>query len=141
MGDSRGPGDDELALLRKELEAVPKPDRLDFLASLPPDRQVRFKRILAREDIKKLNSHMDRLVRQRSAPSYEKWIAQARAGCATSPDAMVEVLQEQAERLRPQDSIWISRITETASAGAYSKRQEQVIRAIYSRYFGSQSGR
>ena len=34
-------------------------------------------------DIKKLNDHLDRLARQRAAPSYEKWIAEARAGRAT----------------------------------------------------------
>ncbi|MHC4993064.1 MAG: hypothetical protein ACYTGC_18990 [Planctomycetota bacterium] len=134
-------GDDidvERARLSKELEAIPRSERLDFLANLPPDRRARFKRILPREDIKKLNDHLDRLVRKRATPTAETWLAEARAGRASSPDAMVEVLQEQLERLRPQDATWIRRISDTASGGAYSKRQEEVIRAIYARYFGAQ---
>lgn len=133
-------GDKERERLRRELEAVPKSERLDYLAGLPAERRLSFKRILPREDIKKLNSHMDRLTRRRATPSYETWIAEARAGRASSPDAMVEVLGEQLDRLRPQDSTWIRRITDTSSGGAYSKRQEEVIRAIYTRYFGSQCG-
>ena len=57
--------DDERARLLEELQAIPKSDRLEYLASLPPDRRATFKRVLPREDIKKLNSHIDRLVRQR----------------------------------------------------------------------------
>ncbi len=53
---------------------------------------------------------------------------------------MVEVLRERADRLRPQDALWLDRITTTASAGSYSKRQEAVIRGIYERYFGAQCG-
>jgi len=119
---------------------VPREKRLDYLADLPPDRQTLFKRILPREDIKKLNDHINRLTRKRATPTYETWLADARAGRASSPDAMIEVLRENAARLRPQDSTWITRITDTASAGAFSRRQEEVIRAIYARYFGSQCG-
>ncbi|MHC5003460.1 MAG: hypothetical protein ACYTJ0_10085 [Planctomycetota bacterium] len=128
--------DADRARLLKELQAVPKAERLDYLAGLPPERRAEFKRILPREDIRKLTSHMDRLVRQRSAPSYETWIADARAGRASSADAMVEVLREALDRLRPQDATWIRRITDTSPGGSYSKRQEEVIRAIYARYFG-----
>ena len=132
--------DDETARLRKELEAIPREGRLDYLAGLPPERQAPFKRILPREDLRKLNRHIDRLARQRAAPSYEKWIAEARTGRAATPDAMVEALLEVKDRLRPQDATWIDRITDTASAGSFSKRQEQVIRAIYARYFRAANG-
>lgn len=130
-----GGTDDERARLLEELQAIPKGERLEYLAGLPTDRRAQFKRILPREDIKKLNDHVDRQLRRRSLPTYESWIADARAGRATTPDAMVDVLLEQPDRLRPQDLTWIRRITETASAGSYSKRQEAVIRAIYARYF------
>ena len=53
---------------------------------------------------------------------------------------MIEALLEQFDRLRPQDATWIRRIADTASGSGYSKRQEEVIRAIYARYFGSQCG-
>jgi hypothetical protein len=139
MRDGRTGSSDQTAALRKELEAVPKPERLDYLANLPRDRQASFKRILSPEELKKLNEHIDRLVRQRSKPTYETWIAEARAGRASSTDAMIEVLREENHRLRPQDALWISRISETASAGSYSRRQQEVIGAIYDRYFGSQT--
>lgn len=126
---------DEDDALRKELEAVPREDRLDFLAGLPRERQVRFKRILPPGDITKLIEHIDRQVARRAKPSYETWLAEARAGRAANPDAMIEALREIAAKLRPQDAMWISRIADTASAGSYSSRQEQVIRSIYARYF------
>ena len=137
MGEHPDPND--LARLREELQAVPKPQRLDFLADLPPARQAVFKRILSREDIRKLNEHLDRRVRTRARPSYEVWIAEARAGRATTPDAMIEVLSESTDRMRPEDAAWIKRITLTASGRSFTKRQEQVIRGIYARYYGPQA--
>ncbi|MBT8485123.1 MAG: hypothetical protein KJO43_06055 [Phycisphaerae bacterium] len=131
--------DDEAARLRRELEAVTPSERLDYLAALPPERQNRFKRILSRDEIKKLNDHIDRLLRQRAKPTYESWIADARAGRASSPDAMIEALRENASRLRPRDAQWIERISETAGGRSFSKKQEAVIRGIYERYFGSQA--
>ena len=119
---------------------MPREERLDYLAALPADRQAKFRRILPREDVKKLNNHIDRMLRRRAAPSREQWLADARAGKASSPDAMVEVLLELGEKLRPQDASWISRITATASAGAYSRRQQDVIRGIYTRYFDPRRG-
>jgi len=126
--------------LRRELEAIAPAERLDYLASLPPDRLALFKRLLSRDEVRKLNQHIDRVTRRRAKPSYESWLAEARAGRASSPDAMVEALKERADRLRPSDALWIDRITTTASAGSYSKRQEAVIRGIYERYFGAQCG-
>jgi Mg/Co/Ni transporter MgtE len=129
------PADHENAALRQELEAIPREDRLDYLAKLPPDRQARFKRILPKEDLAKLNQHIDRLVRKQRTPTLESWLADARAGRASTPEAMVEVLREVSDRLRPQDAAWIQRIDATASAGGFSKRQRDVIHAIYARYF------
>jgi hypothetical protein len=122
--------------LRAELEEIPRAERLDYLAALPADRLAAFKRVLSPGEVRKLNQHIDRATRRRAEPTYESWLAEARAGRATSPDAMVEVLRERAERLRPQDALWIDRIATTASAGSYSKKQAAVIRGIYERYFG-----
>ena len=123
--------------LRRELEAIPRPERLAYLAGLPSDRLVAFKRLLSRDEVRKLNQHIDRETRRRAKPTYESWLAEARAGRASSPDAMVEVLRECADRIRPRDALWLDRITTTASAGSYSKKQAAVIRGIYERYFGA----
>lgn len=125
----------ENAALRERLAAIPKNERLDFLANLPREELVRFKRILPKEDLRKLTDHIDRLLRASRKPTLESWLAEARAGRASTPEAMVEVLREAAHRLRPQDAIWLRRIDETAAAGGFSRRQQQVIRGIYERYF------
>ncbi len=127
--------DPDEAALRERLAAIPRAARLDFLANLPRDEQVRYRRILPPEDVRKLTEHVDRLVRARRRPTLESWLAEARAGRATTPEAMVEVLREAFDSLRPQDAAWIRRMDETASASGFSKRQQQVIRAIYERYF------
>ena len=74
-------------------------------------------------------------MRQAKRPSVESWLADARAGHAATPEAMVEVLREVLDRLRPQDKQWIERIDRTAAAGSFSKRQREVIGAIYAKYF------
>ena len=127
--------DDERAVLRRRLEAVPPGERLDYLAGLPREELTRFKRILLPEDLKKLMRHIDLLVRQRRTPTVESWLADARAGRAATPEAMVAVLREIVARMRPQDADWIRRMDETAAAGGFSKRQREVIGAIYARYF------
>jgi hypothetical protein len=129
------PNQHDPAALRRELEAIPRAERLDWLAGLPRQRQTAFKRILPRDDLARLNRRIDDLERQRRIPTVESWLADARAGRANSPDAMIEVLKEVAGRLRPQDAQWIGRIETTASAGGYSKRQRAVIEGIYARYF------
>ena len=122
-------------VLRRELESIPPGERLDYLANLPPERQNAFKRILPRADLQKLNLHIDRLARQRRKPTLESWLADARDGRASTPEAMIEVLREVSDRLRPKDLEWIQRIETTAAAGGLSKRQQDVIRSIYARYF------
>ena len=107
---------DDDAALRAELEAIARKDRLTYLAGLPAERQMLFRRILPMEDIRKLNQRVDLLERERRKPTLESWLADARAGRAATPEAMVEVLKELADRLRPQDADWIRRIDETASA-------------------------
>ena len=134
MGSGRPPTPDEL---RSELEAIPREDRLEFLANLPRDRQVAFKRILPPDAIEKLIAHLNRRVQRSKVPSREQWLAEARAGRAASPDAMIEVLLASDTKLRPKDAMWIKRIADTAAAGAFSRKQEEVIRSIYARYFGS----
>lgn len=121
--------------LRQKLQSIPAPERLDFLADLPAAEQVQYKRILGPDDVKKLNAHIDRRRRDAKKVTVESWLAEARAGRATTPDAMVEVLREVFDRLRPQDADWIRRIDATASAGSFSKRQREVISGIYARYF------
>jgi hypothetical protein len=140
MRDETDARDHERTRLLEELQAVPRGQRIEYLAGLPPERRTAFKRILPRDDIRKLNDHIDRLRRRRAIPTHESWLADARAGRAASPDAMVEVLREKLDQLRPQDALWIKRITDTASAGSYSKRQEEVIRGIYARYFDPRAG-
>ena len=130
----RGSHDDKAAL-RRALEAVPPGERLDFLAGLPREELMRYKRILPPDDLKKVNQHSDLLVRRQRTPTVESWLADARAGRAATPEAMVEVLREVLDRLRPQDADWVRRIDETAAAGGFSKRQRAVIGAIYTRYF------
>jgi hypothetical protein len=126
---------DDPNALRRELAAIPPDERLDYLAGLPADRQVAFKRILPRADLAKLNAHLDRLARLRRKPTLESWLADARDGRASTPEAMIEVLREMGDKLRPKDAEWIRRIETTASAGGFSKKQQEVIRAIYARYF------
>lgn len=129
------PNPDDPARLRAELEAIPKSQRMTYLADLPPARQAAFKRLLSPADIKKLNAHIDGRLKQAATPTHAKWIAEARAGRATSPDAMIEVLRENAARLRPQDAQWIDRIVAGAAGRSFSAKQEGVIRAIYARYY------
>ena len=126
---------DQDAALRKELEAVPTGKRLDYLAALSPERLREFKRILPQDDVKTLNRHVDLLAAKRKKPTLDSWLADARAGKAATPEAMVEVLREVFDKLRPQDVEWIKRIDATAAAGSFSKRQQAVIRGIYERYF------
>jgi hypothetical protein len=135
-----GAAKDEQARRLAALQAIPKADRLDFLAGLPEAEQAAFKRLMAPADIKKLNDHIDRGLRQRAKPSVENWLAEARAGRATSTDAMVDVLKEIETRLRPQDQLWLRRLTESSPGGLFSKRQANVIRSIYRRYFAPDRG-
>ena len=121
--------------LRAELEAVPRGERLAWLADLPAARLALFKRLLPAADKKKLNEFIDLRLRERARPSVKSWLADARAGKATSVDAMVDVLREAAERLRPNDRTWLERITTSAPGGNYSRRQCDVIRSLYARYF------
>lgn len=114
---------DPQAALRRELEAVPAAERLDYLAALPRERLVAFKRILSRDDVAKLNAHIDRQVAKRHAPTLENWLAAARAGNAETPEAMVEVLREIIDRLSTADAGWIRRIEETSGAVGYSRKQ------------------
>ena len=85
--------DDEQAALRQTLEAVAPAKRLDYLAGLPREELARYKRILPPDDLKKLMQHIDLLVRRKRAPTVESWLADARAGQAATPEAMVEVLR------------------------------------------------
>ena len=123
-----------------ELTAVPKHERLRYLAALPEARLRAFKQIMPPADIKKLNDHIDRALKKAAEPSYEKWIAEARAGRASTPDAMIEALREIEGKLKPQDALWVSRITDTASAGGFSRKQTAVITGIYARYFAPDRG-
>ncbi|MEM7210318.1 MAG: hypothetical protein AAF479_00280 [Pseudomonadota bacterium] len=131
--------DRELAALREELESVPKNERLDYLANLPREQLERYRRLLPPTDRKKLNEHMDRLMKKRDTPTYESWLAEAVAGRASTTDAKMEALRVHVERLRPQDATWVRRIDETASAGGFTPKQAAVIEGIYARYFGSQA--
>ncbi|MCA9296250.1 MAG: hypothetical protein KC983_07020 [Phycisphaerales bacterium] len=121
--------------LRDELAAIVAGDRLAYLADLPASRLAEFKRIMPPEDIRALNAFIDRRLRERAKPTVASWLAEARAGRTTSVDAMVDVLREVADRLRPQDATWLKRITEDAPGGNYSRRQAETLRSIYARYF------
>lgn len=127
--------DRERERLMAELVAQPKERRLDWLADLPRDRLQQYKRILGREDIRKLNEHIDRRIAASKAPTVESWLAEARAGKATSPDAMIEVLREIAPKLRDTDALWVDRIATTAAGRSFSRKQLATLRGIYARYF------
>jgi predicted transcriptional regulator len=126
---------DAQAALRRELESIPAAERLDYLADLPRERLAAFRRALTRDELAKLNAHLDRQVARRHAPTLENWLAAARAGNAETPEAMVEVLREILDRLAPPDRTWIDRIEKTSGAVGYSKRQRAVIAGIYAKYF------
>lgn len=126
--------------LLRELEGVPREERLAYLAGLPPERQAAFRRIMPRADVEKLNEFIDRTRRQEARPTYDKWIAEARAGRARSPDAMIEVLREVSDRLRPQDALWVSRISDSTTGRSFSKKEAGVIQGIYARYFRAERG-
>ena len=127
--------DRERDALIQELQAIPKPERLDYLARLPEERQRAFKRILPPDDIRKLNDAITRAKTKPKVMTTEAWLAEARAGKATSVDAMIGVLREIEARLRPQDLQWISRIEETAKGRSFSRKQAAVIERMYRRYF------
>jgi len=121
--------------LRKQLEDLPRTERLPFLAALPRDEQTAFKRLLSPEDRAALNAYIDAKRREAARPTVESWLEEARQGRATSVDAMVDVLTESISRLRETDAVWIRRITADCPGGHYSRRQEEVLRSIYRRYF------
>ncbi len=118
-----------------ELQAVPKPERLTWLAALPEQQQRAYKQILPAADVRKLNDTIIRLRQKPKVMSREVWITEARAGRATSEDAMIEVLREVADKLRPRDAQWISRIESSVAGRSFSRKQAAVIRGIYERYF------
>ncbi|MHC4908566.1 MAG: hypothetical protein ACYTF9_02445, partial [Planctomycetota bacterium] len=111
--------------------------RMDFLADLPRDELAKFKRLLPPEDIKKLNRHIDLRVKQAKRPTVESWLADARAGKATTTEAMVEVLGEITYRLHAQDVTWLRRLKDVA---APSRKQSDVIRRMYRKYFDPNRG-
>jgi hypothetical protein len=121
--------------LRDELAAIPAGERLAYLADLPAHRLAEFKRIMPPPDIRALNAFIDRRLRERAKPTVASWHAEARAGQTKSVDAMVDVLREITDRLRPQDATWLKRITEDSPGGNYSRRQADTLRSIYTRYF------
>lgn len=118
-----------------DLQAIPREKRMDWLADLPPDRLAEYRRILPRDDLAKLNRHIEGRIRDARRPTLESWKEDARAGRATSVDAMITVLREVRDRLRPTDAQWIDRIEKTAAGRSYSRKQEATIRGIYARYF------
>jgi len=126
--------------LMDELAAIPRENRMDWLASLPMERQNRFKAMLSREDVAKLNKHIEFRLREARKPDRESWLAEARAGKATSVEAMMEVLSEVEEKLRDGDAAWIRRLREGSPGGAFSRKQDDTIRSIYRRYFDQGAG-
>ena len=128
--------DRETQALIAEIQAIPKPQRVAYLADLPEARQRALKRILGADDIRKLNDEITRRKTVRpKLQSRDEWLADARAGRASSIDAMIEVLREVREKLRPNDAQWVSRIDETAKGRSFSRKQKAVIEGIYKRYF------
>lgn len=122
------------------LQSIPAEERLDYLADLPRSEFMRFKRVLSPADLAKVNQHIATRKRDAAKPTLESWLADARAGRASTPDAMIAVLREIQDRLRPQDATWIKRIEDTAAAGSYSQKQRAVIAGIYERYFAEGRG-
>ncbi len=62
---------DDAASLRAELEAIPKGERLDYLAGLPNERRELFARILPPDDRRKLIRRIDLLEKKRREPTLE----------------------------------------------------------------------
>ena len=137
---ARTPSDAERQRMLEELAAVPKPERLAWLSELPDDRLSAFRRILAPADQAKLDAL--RLAKARAAkqPTLTGWLEDARAGRATTPDAMIEVLLEIRERLRPADALWVDRIQRSTAGRGYSRKQAALIKGVYERYYGSATG-
>jgi hypothetical protein len=137
---ARTPSDAERQRMLEELAAVPRPERLAWLAGLPDDRLSAFRRILAPADQAKLDAL--RLAKARAAkqPTLTSWLEDARAGRATTPDAMIEVLLEIRERLRPNDALWVDRIQRSTAGRGYSRKQAALIKGVYERYYGSATG-
>lgn len=124
----------------EELTAVPKEQRLAWLADLPEERRASFRALMAPEDVRKLNQFIAAQAVERKKPTVDSWLADARAGEATSPDAMIQVLREVADRLRPADLQWLDRMERTAAGRSWSRKQSATITGIYRRYFGSATG-
>lgn len=133
-------GNDARGRLIEELTAVPRASRLAWLADLPEERRAAFRAIMPPDDARKLNQYIAAQAAERKKPSVDSWLAEARAGEATSPDAMIQVLREIADRLRPSDLQWLDRIERTAAGRSWSRKQAATVTGIYRRYFGSATG-
>jgi DNA-binding TFAR19-related protein (PDSD5 family) len=137
---ARMPGEQEKQRMLAELAAIDRPARLAWLADLPAERRDAFRRILPPADREKLDAVVLAKAKQARQPGPNAWLEEARAGRATSPDAMIEVLLEIRGRLRPNDAVWIDRIRQSTAGRGYSRKQAAVLAGIYERYYGSATG-
>ncbi len=136
----RMPSEAERRRMLEELAAIPRPERLAWMAALPDERRAAYRRILGPEDRRKLDQLMLARAREARRPSLTGWLEEARAGRATSPDAMIEVLLEIRDRLRPNDARWVDRIRRSTAGRGYSRKQAALIKDLYARYYGSPTG-
>ena len=136
----RMPSEDEKQRMLAELSAIPRPERLAWLAGLPEDRRSSFRRILPAPDQAKLDAMVLAKVREAKRPTLAGWLEEARAGRATTPDAMIEVLAEIRAKLRPNDALWLDRIQRSTAGRGYSRKQAALVKGIYERYYGSATG-